>query len=98
MDPAIEATPDVSAYLTLTDGVRLHYELFHPQDSSKGKVPPAACTLLSVHLCTLLLGQPCSMHNQPRVHKKHKQLRGCHTWHKASIFLSVSLAWSPLVT
>jgi hypothetical protein len=40
MDPATEVTPDVSSHLHLGDGVRLHYELFHPQDisSSKGKV------------------------------------------------------------
>jgi hypothetical protein len=67
MDPAIEVIPDVSAYLLLSDGVRLQYELFHPQDSSKGKVPPAACMPLKVHLRTLLLGQPCSTPNSPSV-------------------------------
>jgi hypothetical protein len=65
MDPAIEVIPDVSAYLMLSDGVRLHYELFHPQDSSKGKVPPAACMPLKVHLRTLFLEQPCNMHSRP---------------------------------
>ncbi|WIA42141.1 hypothetical protein OEZ86_009410 [Tetradesmus obliquus] len=40
MDPALEVTPDFSAHMQLSDGVRLHFELFHPRDMScsKGKV------------------------------------------------------------
>lgn len=44
MDPALEVTPDFSAHMQLSDGVRLHYELFHPRDMScsKGKVQISA--------------------------------------------------------
>lgn len=46
MDPLITAIADVSSYFSPCEGVNLHYELYHPSSTSKGKVLKQQVSLL----------------------------------------------------